>query len=56
MENCIKKSKVYPLVKSIKETSDVKEVANLLNSGNWIAIFATPENADGSFKFVLGKL
>lgn len=56
MENRVKESKVYPLVKEIKEISDVKEVAKLLNSGNWIAIFATPQNSNGSFKFVVGRL
>jgi len=56
MGNRVKESKVYHLVKAIKETSDLKEVAKLLNSGNWIAIYATPENPDGSFKFVLGRL
>ena len=52
----VKESKIYPWVKEIKETLDTEEVAKLLNSGDWIAIFATPKNADGSFKFVLGRL
>lgn len=34
-------NKALSLVKEIKETSDIKEVARLLHSGNWIAICAT---------------
>ena len=34
-------NKALSLVKEIKETSDIKEVARLLHSGDWIAICAT---------------
>lgn len=34
-------NKVLSFVKEIKETNDMKEVARLLHSGNWIAICAT---------------
>lgn len=56
MASGIKETKIYPLVKEIKETSDIKEAAKLLNSGNWIAIFATPENADGSVTICLARI
>lgn len=29
-------------IKEVRETSDIKEVAQLLHSGYWIAICATP--------------
>lgn len=48
--------KVNPVlmhVKEVKETRDIKEVAQLLSTKQWIATYAT-ELPDGSFYFVLG--
>lgn len=35
------KQNVMALVKEVKETQDIKEAAQMLTSGNWIAISAT---------------
>ena len=40
-------------VKEVKETSDVKEIAQLLSTGKWIAICA---NTAEPPTFVLGRL
>lgn len=40
-------------VVEVKETSDVEEVAQLLSSGNWIAICATTEKP---FLFSMGRV
>lgn len=48
--------KISPIlmeVKEVKETSNIKEVAQLLSTKQWIATYAT-ELPDGSFYFVLG--
>lgn len=47
------KTKVLSFVKEVKETRDVKEVAKLLSSGNWIAICATTDMAP---LFSLGRI
>lgn len=40
-------------VKQLKETSDIAEAAQLLSTGEWIAICATPE---APYLFSLGKV
>lgn len=40
-------------VKRIKETSDIAEVAQMLSTGEWIAICAT---TDEPYRFVLGRV
>lgn len=40
-------------IDKIRETCDIKEVAQLLNSGDWIAICATDEEP---YWFSLGRL
>lgn len=40
-------------IKELKESSDIKEVAQLLHSGNWIAICATETEP---IKFSLGRV
>ncbi len=40
-------------ISEVRESFDLKEVAQKLNSGDWIAICATTEEKP---KFVLGKL
>ena len=46
---------VLPMVKEVRETTDLKEVAALLTSGDWVAIAAAP-NGDGSYLFVMGRV
>lgn len=41
------------LVRETRQTKDIKEVAKLLSSGDWIAIFATTEENP---TFVLGMV
>lgn len=47
----------YPLICEVREARDLKAVAELLNSGEWIAICAAPDanNAD-SYLFSLGRV
>lgn len=40
-------------VKAIKETADIKEIAQLLSTGNWIAIYAIEKDMP---LFVLAKI
>lgn len=40
-------------IKELFETSDIKEVAQMLHSGNWIAICATETEP---FNFSLGRI
>lgn len=47
------KNIILSQLSEVKETSDIKEIAQLLNSGNWIAVCATTEEKPN---FVLGKL
>ena len=50
------KMKVNPVlmhVKEVKETRDIKEVAQLLSTKQWIATYAA-ELPDGEYYFVLG--
>lgn len=49
MENRV----VLSQVKEVRETKDVKEVAQMLASGDWIAIYATPQDP---FCFCLGRV
>lgn len=46
-------SEVLRKVKSVKDTTDIAEVAQLLSTGKWIAISATPEPP---YLFALGKV
>lgn len=46
---------VLPLVKEIRETTDLKEVAALLTSKSWVAIAAAP-NGDGTYLFCMGRV
>ena len=48
------KKKILTMVKEVKETSDTNEIARLLSSGNWIAIYANLSS--DSVSFVLGKI
>ena len=48
------KNPALPLVKAVKETSDMETVAQMLNSGDWIAINAT--KSENGYLFVLGKV
>ncbi len=45
---------VYPMVKEIKECTDLKEIARLLSSHNWVAIDAMQRKND--VLFVLGRV
>ena len=45
--------RVLNWVKEVKETSDIKEIAQLLATGKWIAIYA---NTAETPIFVLGRL
>ena len=47
------KANVLSQVKQLKETTDIEEVAKLLNTGEWIAIFATNINP---YTYSLGKI
>lgn len=47
------KNPVYPLIKEVREVSDIKEVAKLLTSGHWVAIDATNLK---SITFVMGRV
>ncbi len=40
-------------IKEINETSDIKEVAQMLSSGNWIALCATEEEP---YCFCMGRV
>lgn len=42
-------------VTKVQETTDIKEVAHLLSTGEWIAISATSGEVS-PIKFVLGKV
>lgn len=44
---------VLSMVREVKESADTKEVAQLLHSGNWIAICATTTEP---IKFSLGRI
>lgn len=44
---------ILSAVEEIKETHSVKEVAQLLSSGNWVAICAT---SDEPYCFCLGRV
>lgn len=46
-------SAVLKHVKQIRETTDTKEVAQLLSTGKWIAFYATCEETP---KFCLGRV
>ena len=46
---------VLPMVKEIWETTDIKEVATMLTSGNWVAIAATIGKDDVCL-FALGRV
>lgn len=46
-------NRVLAHVKEIKESSDIKEVAQLLHSGRWIAICATEKEP---YTFSLGRI
>ncbi len=46
---------VLPMVKEIRETTDIKVVAALLASGNWVAIAATIGKDDVCL-FALGRV
>lgn len=48
------KSAILSMVKEVKETTDVKEAAQLLSSDNWIGIYAV-ENGD-IVTFSLGRI
>lgn len=45
----------YSLISEIRETTELKTVAELLNSGDWIAITAAASK-DGQYLFVLGRV
>jgi len=47
------KSDILASIKELRETSDVKEAAQLLSSGNWIAICATTREP---INFSLGRI
>ena len=47
------KNPAYPLVKEVDEVTDVNKVAQMLSSGNWIAIGATTQ---GQIVFVMGRV
>lgn len=53
MEDKHGKQEVLLLVKELRETSDIKEVAEMLSSGNWIAISATTREP---IKFCMGRV
>lgn len=46
---------VLPMVKEIRETRKIEEVAAYLTSGNWVAIAATI-GGDGVCLFTLGRV
>ena len=46
---------VLRFVKEVRQTTEVKEVAALLTSGDWIAIAATM-GGDGKCLFALGRV
>lgn len=46
-------NEVLSKVKEVRETQDIREVAQLLSSGKWIAICATP---DEPYLFSLGRV
>lgn len=47
-------NRILSLIKEVKKTTDTKEAAQLLSSGNWIAIYAV-SNGDIT-TFVLGRV
>lgn len=47
------KSTVLSYVTEVQETNDIKKVAQMLSSGNWIAICATTEEP---YVFSLGRI
>lgn len=48
-----KKASVFSHVVEIQETSDIEKVAQMLSSGNWIAICATEKEP---YVFSLGRI
>lgn len=46
---------VLPMVKEVRETTDIKVVAALLSSGDWVAIAAAIGNNDVCL-FCLGRV
>ena len=48
-----KNQAVLSQVKEVRETTDTKEVARLLSSGNWIATFATSGDTP---MYVMGRV
>ncbi len=46
---------VLPMVKEVRQTTEVKEVAAMLSSGDWVAIAATM-GGDGKCLFALGRV
>lgn len=48
------REKILTMVKEVKETSDVNEIAQLLSEGNWIAIYANTNQ--NPFQIVLGRI
>lgn len=47
------KQEVLLQIKELREVEDIKEVAQMLNSGNWIAISATTGEP---IKFCMGRV
>ena len=47
------KQDVFSEVKELREVTDIKEVAEMLHSGNWIALSAT---GNEPYVFCLGKV
>lgn len=46
---------VLPMVKEVRQTTDVKEVATTLSKKNWVVIAATM-GGDGKCLFCLGRV
>lgn len=46
---------VFPMVREVRQTTEVKEVAATLSKGNWVVIAATM-GGDGKCLFCLGRV
>lgn len=53
MEFDPRKVEVLSKIKEVRESRDIREIAQLLSSGNWIAVCATPEDEP---LFSLGRI
>lgn len=47
------RTEILMKIRGLKETRDIKEAAQLISSGNWIAIYAT---SCEPYLFVLGRI